>query len=121
MSKIKQNISAEDRELYQRTDEVLHYLWDPIHVSGVPQARDEYHSYLPQSFSLVKRCAKSIEIANHLTAIEHDQMGLSTNEQTKKRNVEIGDILLDYKDWIKEKAEQSVPGYPPQGVGSPEP
>jgi hypothetical protein len=37
-----------DKELYRRIDEVVHYLWDPIGVSDVPEARDEYHSYLPE-------------------------------------------------------------------------
>ena len=31
------------------------------------------------------------------------------------------DLRLDIENWMKQKAEQSVPGYPPQGVGSPEP
>jgi len=106
MSNTKQSLSPEDRELYQRTDEVLHYLWDPIHVSGIPQARDEYQSYLPQVFSLVTRCASSAEIADCLTSIERDQMGLSITDQSKKRNVEVADILLDHKEWINERAEQ---------------
>ena len=121
MSITKQSLSAEDRELYQRTDEVLHYLWDPIHVSGVPQARDEYQSYLSQVFGLVTRSASAADIADYLTSIERDQMGLSITDQSKERNVEVADILLDYKEWINEKAEQAGPGYPPQSVGSPDP
>ena len=35
-------------ELHRRTDEVLHYIWDPIGVSGVPTARDEYSGYVPR-------------------------------------------------------------------------
>jgi hypothetical protein len=48
-------------ELYRRTDEVLHYIWDPIGVAGVPEARDEYDSYLPHAFlcsSTIQKRAK---------------------------------------------------------------
>ncbi len=56
-----QKLSLSELELYRRTDEVLHYLWDPIGVAGIPEARDEYHSYLPVVFSLVeKRDASAI-------------------------------------------------------------
>ncbi len=33
------------KELYQRIDEVLYYVWDPIGVSDEPCARAEYSSY----------------------------------------------------------------------------
>jgi len=33
------------RELEQRVDEVLFYVWDPIGVSDTPAARGEYSSY----------------------------------------------------------------------------
>jgi hypothetical protein len=29
---------SKEAELYQRLDEIIHYLWDPIGVSGVPEA-----------------------------------------------------------------------------------
>ena len=45
---MNKQLSPEHQELYGRVGEVLHYLWDPIGVSGVPQARDEYDSYVPQ-------------------------------------------------------------------------
>ena len=35
-----------DAELYRRLDEVAHYIWDPIGISNVPDARDEYRAYL---------------------------------------------------------------------------
>lgn len=51
------HLSKNKNELYSRIDEVLHYVWDPIGISGVPEARDEYHSYLPVVFGKVKRGA----------------------------------------------------------------
>jgi len=40
---MKSDLNHQEKELYRRTDEILHYLWDPIGVSDTPQARDEYH------------------------------------------------------------------------------
>ena len=51
-------LEPKDEELYRRVDEVLHYILDPIGVSGIPQARDEYYSYLPGVFQLVKHNAE---------------------------------------------------------------
>ena len=50
-------LSKQDEVFRARVDEVLHYLWDPIGVSGVPAARDEYESYAGVVFSMVKRQA----------------------------------------------------------------
>jgi hypothetical protein len=38
--------------LYDRIDEILWFDWDPIGCNEYEAARDEYHSYLPQVFSL---------------------------------------------------------------------
>jgi hypothetical protein len=46
-------MSPKDDALYQAVGEVMHYIWDPIGVAGVPQARDEYYSYVPQVFGLL--------------------------------------------------------------------
>ena len=35
-------------EFNRRSDEVLHYLWDPIGVAGTVMARDEYTGYVPR-------------------------------------------------------------------------
>jgi hypothetical protein len=66
-------------ELYQRLDEVVHYLWDPIGASGAPEARDEYYSYLPKLLELLKRGSNENEIADYLGSITSDRMGLGTN------------------------------------------
>jgi hypothetical protein len=64
-----QKMSSRDRELFQRCGEVLHYIWDPIGVAGIPQARDEYDSYVPQVVGRVRSSATPEEIASHLNRI----------------------------------------------------
>ncbi|NNC67204.1 MAG: hypothetical protein HKN83_04130 [Gammaproteobacteria bacterium] len=92
-------LSPEQNDLYKRVDEVLHYLWDPIGVSGVPEARDEYHSYLPVVFSMLIRDCPKNEISEYLVNIEVDSMGLPKN----KINADsIADLLIQWKAKIFE-------------------
>lgn len=42
-------------EVAHRIGEILHYLWDPIGVRGIPEARDEYDSYVAHVGALLER------------------------------------------------------------------
>ena len=89
-----------ETELYKRCDEVLHYIWDPIGVAGAPGARDEYHSYLPKVFALVRDNANPKDIVAHLTTIEEKSMGLSAaNPMRAQAAVE---ALFAWREWIWE-------------------
>jgi len=98
---MKEKLSAKEKELYRRTDEVLHYLWDPIGVSDIPQARDEYYSYLPRVFARLIEDAKDHEIASYLTKVEEGSMGLTPN---KEKALEVARILIESKEWIIDEA-----------------
>lgn len=81
------------KELNQRIDEVLYYEWDPIGVSDQPCAKAEYSSY---TMALLEYVLKEDlnQIANQLSKIEIDSMGLTSN---KEQNLIIAQRLLDYK------------------------
>jgi hypothetical protein len=83
-----------EKELCQRVNEVLHYIWDPIGVRGEPNARDEYDSYVPQIYSLLQRDAAAEEIATHLDRIATENMGLNSN---KKHALFTAQNLLDWR------------------------
>lgn len=93
-------LEPKDEELYCRVDEVLHYIWDPIGVSGLPQARDEYYSYLPNVFKLVKDEATTEIIAQHLTDIVVNRMGL---RGTIKDALKVVSVLQNWKEVLDEK------------------
>jgi len=93
-----------DLELYQRTDEVLHYVWDPIGVASSPMARDEYHGYLPQVFGLLKDEASAEEVARYLESIATERMGFNANLQQAR---EVAELLLEWKEVIDEKHSSS--------------
>lgn len=98
-------LSPHDAELYQRVDEVLHYIWDPIGVAGTPTARDEYYGYLPTVFSLLKQGDNNDEkIAEYLIYVATDRMGL---HETTEDALDIVDVLQDWKQTLSEKYAQT--------------
>jgi hypothetical protein len=70
-------LSPEQLAVYKRIDEILWTDWDPIGVSLLPDwPKDEYHSYLPDVFSLALRNASPEEIAMYLHEVVSKSMCL---------------------------------------------
>lgn len=90
-------LSPQDKELLRRVDEVLHYMWDPIGVAGVPQARDEYQSYVSQVLRLLKNTADGKDVGDYLLWLSTEQMGMGPNPS---RDVEVVDVLLGWRDYL---------------------
>ena len=95
-----QRLSPEDMALYRAIDEVLHYIWDPIGVSDAPEARDEYHSYLPVVFSKVKANDGIEVIAEYLHDIRTDRIGMPAN---LKADRDAADLMLHWRSVLMEK------------------
>lgn len=64
------------RDIRSRIRWVLMEEWDPIGVKDVPEAADEYDSYIGGIFELLERNASGQEVAEYLRRIEIDKMGL---------------------------------------------
>ncbi|MBE9597881.1 hypothetical protein [Pedobacter sp. MC2016-24] len=64
--------------LYQQIDDILWYDWDPIGINDMAPS-DEYQSYTPQIFGLVKSNTDRMFIAKTLFKIETYNMGLAGN------------------------------------------
>lgn len=50
--------------------------WDPIGVSRIPEAHDEYDGYVMPIFGLLARGASDAELADYLYKTETETMGL---------------------------------------------
>ena len=85
------------RVLLRAVDEILHYVWDPIGVAAVPQARDEYQSYVPQVFQLLQTGASEGEISGYLSMIATDRMGL---DNSPERHKDAASALVDWKEFL---------------------
>ena len=92
-----QKLPPQQMELYKRIDEVLFYKWDPIGISDGNWARDEYQSYLPQVFKLTLANNNPEPIANYLTVITTENMGLS---EEKQHDIKIAKLILEIKEGV---------------------
>jgi hypothetical protein len=90
-------LTEKEDELYRRVDEVLYYVWDPIGVCSYPEARDEYQSYIPQIFSMLKNTKTKKEIVEYLTNLSKDQMGL---DLAVDKTEDVADLLIQWKEII---------------------
>lgn len=88
-----------DERLRIRVDEVLHYLWDPIGISDVPAARDEYYTYSAQAFGMLKNGATTTEIAANLRRIRVERMEIGRSPELISED-EIADLLVRWKEEI---------------------
>jgi hypothetical protein len=57
--------------------------WDPIGVSDVPEAADEYDRYLGGVYRLLECHATDEAIASHLRKIEVEWMGLVELDESR--------------------------------------
>jgi hypothetical protein len=60
--------------------------WDPIGVRGIPEAADEYDSYLGQLGSRLRADAPAADIAAFLTEAEEVHMGLGHSATSRNMN-----------------------------------
>ena len=88
-------LDPQQMDLYRATDEVLHYIWNPIGVSDSPYARDEYWAYLPEVFAMLLNGNQEEKITEYLLRIQSERMGLKPDEKNANRVVK---ILYEYKE-----------------------
>jgi hypothetical protein len=96
-------LSPDDARLYRLCDEALFWLWDPIDVRDVPQARDEYNAYLPHVFQLVKAEDKSA-LVEYLVWVSSEYMGLGTHREAAERAAE---FMLEASDWVRKRSDRA--------------
>ncbi len=87
----KDNISlAKEFILYKKIDDILWTEWDPIGVNDIAP-RDEYSSYVPEIFKLLKNNSDRIDIAKRLFKLETENMGMGS---TLENCMTIADKIL---------------------------
>jgi hypothetical protein len=70
--------------------ELLMREWDPIGVRDVPQAQDEYDSYISQVYGMLIRREPRYKLVDFLWWAETESMGLCGNRQ---RTGQVVDLL----------------------------
>jgi hypothetical protein len=72
--------------------------WDPIGVSGIAQAQDEYDSYVPTIYKMLISRKPRHEIFDYLWWLETEHMTLTGNRRATERFV---DRLMQIPDEIE--------------------
>jgi hypothetical protein len=67
-------------EIQNKIRPVLMAAWDPIGVGGIPEAADEYDSYIGGIYVYLRDGASDEKLAERLADIETTTMGLSAPE-----------------------------------------
>ena len=68
------------REIQDKIRHVLMTEWDPIGVRDMPEAADEYDSYIGGLYGLIQRCASRDDIVTHLRNLEVERMGCGVGD-----------------------------------------
>ena len=63
-------------QIREKIQRILMNEWDPIGVRDIPEAADEYDSYLGDVYRLVVQSASASKIAEYLRYVEVEQMGM---------------------------------------------
>lgn len=82
------------RQIQEEIRKVLMECWDPIGVQGIPEAADEYDSYVGGVYRLLASQATAEEIGKHLWDIEVYQMGLASKPGRLERIGPVAQKLL---------------------------
>lgn len=78
------------RELFMRD-------WDPVGVRDVPQAQDEYDTYVAKTYvMLVDEAATVDDLARYLASVE-DAMGLAATVRSAERCRRVAEALVALK------------------------
>lgn len=67
--------------LYRKIQNILLKEWDPIGIQEIPEAQDEYDSYIGSIYNLINSRKSASEIFEYLWNIEIKYMGLCGNKK----------------------------------------
>ena len=70
------------RKIQEQIRQVLLHDWDPIGVQEIPEAQDEYDSYVGGVYRLLVSHAQDEELVEHLYRIERKTMGLGARDKS---------------------------------------
>jgi len=100
------------RDYHAAIREVLMRQWDPIGVAGIPEAADEYDSYIGQLYGLLVRREPLHKMVDFLWWVETQHMGLAGN---RRKTEVVAERLLRLPGEIA--ANDAAPGAAPDRRG----
>ena|SRR5690242_18022220 len=104
----------QSRESRARVREILLRDWDPIGVSGIPGAKDEYDSYADTAYVMLMDGQAASAIAAYLFKIATQNMGLSDHGGLAEKSDHVAKLLVDLRSEFQSHQElgQSIGAHP---------
>jgi hypothetical protein len=88
----------QSRESRARVREILLREWDPIGVYGVPEATDEYDTYVAKAYvMLMDEGASAKDIAFYLFTVATEHMGLSDHGRLAEKSEQVAQLLVQLR------------------------
>lgn len=69
------------KQIQNKIRTILLANWDPIGVSGIPEAQDEYDSYIGKIYGVLSRTPSEEKLIEILCQIETEYMELECNKE----------------------------------------
>lgn len=79
--------SKRAKEIQNNIREVLMKYWDPIGVKDIPEAQDEYDSYVGGIYRKLVSGVSDEDLIDHLNTVESESMGLSGGSDKKNKQL----------------------------------
>jgi hypothetical protein len=70
------------REIQEQIRQVLLHDWDPLGVQEIPEAQNEYDSYVGGVYRLLVSAAPDDDLVEHLYQIEREAIGLGPRDKS---------------------------------------
>jgi hypothetical protein len=90
-------------QVHNRVDELLHYIWDPIGVAGVPETRDEYDGYVPTVVKMLLDGSKAPEISAFLEKVVTHSMGITGTPEGSLHSMKVAQRLVEHHAFIRSR------------------
>jgi len=82
-------------EIHRQIGTVLLQDWDPIGLAHVPQAHDEYYSYVRGVYDVAIQTHSAQAVTEHLAKIERETIGLFPGFRRWKRLLPVAQKIVD--------------------------
>lgn len=88
-------LNSKQTRFYKEVAKILWEQWDPIKVNdGTDDWNDEYDSYVPHTFALAMNNNDAIKIANHLTSLVTQNIGMAAKPE---HDLKVAKLILATK------------------------
>lgn len=89
LTDIRNVVRLEHNSLFQSIGYVLSNHWNPLDISVSRPIDDRYERFIPNVYTYALKSEKTADLAEYLSFLSADVLGVSTNEHNNKNSARI--------------------------------